>query len=202
MHPKLESFIADLIRIRASTNDADRFLADLKPPMEALMQERDWVEQQWLRVIPDEVASWAIFRQDDPGLCVFSMVVPPGTETKVHNHLTQGWIGLFQGEQMERKFLRVEPDDPSRRCEIKEVDRITLPLGALTFLKAPEEDIHQIRTVSEVASVSIHVLANDLGTVERQWFAPAAEGRWECTDFVSGYSNDLEIARAQGIGNQ
>lgn len=201
MHAKLESFIADLQRIRNAENDADRFLAALKPPMESLMHERDWIRDEWLRVVPGEVASWAIWRQSDPGLCIFAMVVPPGSETKVHNHLTHGWIGLYQGEQEERKFLRDEPDDPAKRCDIHEVDRITLSNGALTFLKAPEEDIHQIRTVSEVASVSIHVLANDLGTVSRQWFATAGENAWMCQDFISGYSNDAQIAQAQGIGD-
>jgi predicted metal-dependent enzyme (double-stranded beta helix superfamily) len=201
MHAKLESFVADLQRIRNEQHEADGFLAALRPPFEALMQERDWVQPEWLRVIPGDVASWAIFRQSDPGLCIFAMVVPPGSETKVHNHLTNGWIGLYQGEQMERKFLRDQPDDPSRRCDIHEVDRLTLSNGAITFLKAPEEDIHQIRTISDVASVSIHVLANDLGTVSRQWFAPSGEGTWVCQDFISGYSDDSSIARAQGIGD-
>jgi predicted metal-dependent enzyme (double-stranded beta helix superfamily) len=201
VHPKLESFVADLQRIRGETTDADAFLAKLRPPFEALIQERDWVRDEWLRVIPGEVASWAIFRQQDPGLCIFAMVVPPGSETKIHNHLTHGWIGLYQGEQTERKFLRSYPDETARRCEIYQVDELALPTGAVTFLKAPQEDIHQIRTVSDVASVSIHVLANDLGTVQRQWFAPS-DGTWMCEDFVSGYSNDESIGQAKGIGRQ
>ena len=199
MHPHLESFIADLQSFRLEAKIADDFLARLRPPFEALLAERDWMQAEWLRVIPDTVASWAIFRQADPGLCIFAMVVPGGSETKVHNHLTHGWIGLWQGAQQERKFRRIDPWDPPRRCEIREVDRLDLKTGTLTFLKAPEEDIHQIRTVSDIASVSIHVLASDLGTTNRQMFDPAAGS---CQDFVSGYSNDQEIAGAQGIGRR
>ncbi len=197
MHARLDRFIDDLYRVRTSTATTDAFLEALRPPFEALMAERDWMQDEWLNVIPGSVASWAIYRNADPGLCVFAMVVPPGGETKVHNHLSSGWIGLYQGEQLERKFLRVDPGDPARRCDISEVDRLSLVQGALTFLRPPEEDIHQIRTVSEAASVSIHVLSNDLGTVRRQQFYPADD---TCEDFVSGYSNDTAISGAEGIG--
>ncbi|MFN8638773.1 MAG: hypothetical protein U0360_04785 [Dehalococcoidia bacterium] len=41
-------------------------------------------------------------------------------------------------------------------------------------------------TTSRDASVSLHVLCNDLGTVERQTFDPEAQ---RAERFVSGYTN-------------
>lgn len=51
-------------------------------------------------------------------------------------------------------------------------------------LAYPNHDIHQILTTSAEASVSLHVLCNDLGVVERQSFDPEAG---TMRDFVSGY---------------
>ena len=50
----------------------------------------------------------------------------------------------------------------------------------------PTDDIHYVRTTSESASVSVHLLANDTACVWRHRFHPATG---EVTAFRSGYSN-------------
>jgi predicted metal-dependent enzyme (double-stranded beta helix superfamily) len=121
------------------------------------------------------------------------MVVPPGAATRVHNHLTDGWVGLVQGGQIERHFRRVDDRSLQGVARLELTAEEPIGLGELTPLAYPDHDIHQILTTSREASVSLHVLCNDLGTVERQSFDPDAG---TVQDFVSGYSN---VERAEGI---
>jgi predicted metal-dependent enzyme (double-stranded beta helix superfamily) len=104
----------------------------------------------------------------------------------VHNHLTDGWVGLVQGAQVERKFVRVDDGDRPGHARLELVTADPIALGELTPLKHPDEDIHQVLTASEIPSVSLHVLCNDLGTVERQSFDPDLE---HVENFISGYTN-------------
>jgi hypothetical protein len=58
--------------------------------------------------------------------------------------------------------------------------------GEFYALLPPRDDIHFVKTVSEVPSISIHLLANDTACVWRHRFNPAAG---TVSAFRSGYSN-------------
>ena len=47
---------------------------------------------------------WLLYRAGDGSLSLFSLVVPPGAETPVHDHLAWGLVGLYRGTQDEEIF--------------------------------------------------------------------------------------------------
>lgn len=194
VEPVLRRFVEDFRNIVAREGGGDALLTALKPSVQGLLTDPSWITEAFRQPVPDGTAAWAVYRSQDPDLCIFTMVVPPMAMTHVHNHLTDGWVGLVQGEQVERKFVR--RDDGSRPgfAELELISEDPIALGELTPLKHPDEDIHQVLTASAVPSVSLHVLCNDLGTVERQAFEPDEQ---RVKDFISGYTN---VDGASGIG--
>jgi hypothetical protein len=58
--------------------------------------------------------------------------------------------------------------------------------GEVYALLPTRDDIHFVKTVSEVPSISIHLLANDTACVWRHRYNPAAG---TVNAFRSGYSN-------------
>ncbi|MEX2447010.1 MAG: hypothetical protein WD734_06685 [Dehalococcoidia bacterium] len=170
-------------------------LEALRAPAEALLHDPTWIDEASRRAVPGETATWAIYRSQSPDLCIFTMVVMPGEATRVHNHLTDGWVGLVQGAQVERKYRRRDDGRRDGYADLELVAEERLDLGALTPLRHPDEDIHQVLTASDGPSVSLHLLCNDLGTVERQSFDPATHA---VTDFVSGYTNVEGHSRISG----
>ncbi len=182
----LRRFVEDFRNIVERERGTPNLLPSLKEPMYQLLHDPSWINEEFRAPVPGETASWAVYRSQDPDLCIFTMVVPPGESTRVHNHLTDGWVGLVQGAQIERKFLRVDDGDRPGYAKLELVAEDPIGLGELTPLKHPDEDIHQVITASDVPSVSLHVLCNDLGTVERQSFDPDEE---RVANFISGYSN-------------
>ena len=130
------------------------------------------------------IASWLLFRAGAGGLSLFSLVVPAGAATPVHDHLAFGLVGLYQGEQDEEVYRR--PAGQHEGAALKLVARNRLRPGDFYVLEPPEGDIHRVMTTSAVPSVSIHLLGNDTGCVWRHAYEPA-EG--SVRPFRSGWSN-------------
>ena len=185
VQPVLRRFVEDLRNLIAR-EDRGAILEAMRAPVERLLYDPTWITKEFREPVPDTTATWAIYRSQEPDLCIFTMVVPPMDMTKVHNHLTDGWVGLVQGEQVERKFMRRDDGSRPGYAELELISEDPIGLGELTPLRHPDEDIHQVITASAIPSVSLHVLCNDLGTVERQAFDPEHH---HVEDFISGYTN-------------
>ncbi|MPZ99473.1 MAG: hypothetical protein GEU80_09080 [Dehalococcoidia bacterium] len=186
VQPVLRRFVEDFRNLVDRERGKPGLLESLRAPVERLLDDPGWIDENFRRPRPGETAAWAVYRSQDPDLCIFTMVVPPGEMTKVHNHLTDGWVGLVQGGQLERKFHRADDGSEPGAARLELVAEDPIALGELTPLSYPHDDIHQVVTTSGEPSVSLHVLCNDLGTVERQTFDPNAG---TVSDFVSGYTN-------------
>jgi predicted metal-dependent enzyme (double-stranded beta helix superfamily) len=122
------------------------------------------------------IGQWLLFRAHDRSLTLFALVVPPGSETPVHDHLAWGLVGLYRGTQDEEIF------DPALTL----TERRALDRGEFYSLLPPRDDIHRVRTTSPETSVSIHLLTNDTGCVWRHTFDPEAK---TAAPFRSGYVN-------------
>ena len=125
------------------------------------------------------IGQWLLFRAADRSLSLFSLVVPPGAMTPVHDHLAWGLVGLYRGAQDEEFY---EPTGGELVC----TRRHPLAPGDFYALLPPRNDIHRVRTTSTVTSVSIHLLANDTGCVLRHTYD---EDTGEARPFRSGYVN-------------
>jgi predicted metal-dependent enzyme (double-stranded beta helix superfamily) len=132
------------------------------------------------------IGQYALYRAADGSLTLFSLVIPPGTETPVHDHLAWGLIGVYRGRQDETVYRRVDDGSDPARAALEVTRRQTMDRGEFYSLIPPQDDIHFVKTVSEVPSVSIHLLANDTACIWRHRFDPDA-GTVQA--FRSGYSN-------------
>jgi predicted metal-dependent enzyme (double-stranded beta helix superfamily) len=151
---------------------------------EHLMQDRDWLPDSYRSDAPHSgmgggIGQWLIYRSASRDLCLFSLVVPPGAMTPIHDHLAWGLIGLYQGNQDEEIY---RPGEGA----IDLVRRRPLQPGDFYTLLPPRDDVHRVRTTSVDASVSIHLLANDTGCVLRHTYD---ERTGEASPFRSGYVN-------------
>ena len=156
----------------------------IRPHFAGLLADPDWLPAGFRAPAPESgmgggIGQWLIYRAGDGSLSLFSLVVPPGAQTPVHDHLAWGLVGLYRGEQDEEIFAR-------RDDALELVERRSLVPGDFYVLIPPQDDIHRVRTTSAHTSVSIHLLTNDTGCVWRHSF-DAASG--EAKPFRSGYVN-------------
>lgn len=199
-HPRF-GFIVDTPEIRALVEETERLartvtddrarLDLLRPAFARLLGADGWLPDEY--ATPDAksgmgggIGQYALYRADDGSLCVFSLVVPPGSRTPVHDHLAWGLVGIYRGRQDETVYRRLDDGQEEGRADLEVERRQIIGPGELYSLLPPHGDIHYVETVSDVPSVSIHLLANDTACVWRHRFEPAAG---TVTAFRSGYSN-------------
>jgi predicted metal-dependent enzyme (double-stranded beta helix superfamily) len=149
-----------------------------------LLADPDWLPTHYQAPAAESgmgggIGQWLVFRAADRSLSLFSLVVPPGAMTPVHDHLAWGLVGIYKGNQDE-EFYRAGDG----RLEL--VRRRPLDPGDFYTLLPPRDDIHRVRTTSTETSVSIHLLANDTGCVWRHTYD---DRTGEASPFRSGYVN-------------
>jgi 3-mercaptopropionate dioxygenase len=182
----LKTFIAEVERVVATSDDRRDTIAKLTPSFTTLLGDQTWLHADFRQPVAGKFVQYAIYRAEDASLSVMAMVVPPGVATPVHDHRAWGLVGVYQGRQRERVYRRVDDGARPDFADLQQVDENTLTPGDITTLLPPEGDIHMIETISEEASISIHVLGNDIGCEQRHRYDV---GHKTVHRFKSGYIN-------------
>jgi predicted metal-dependent enzyme (double-stranded beta helix superfamily) len=182
--PFVRSFVGDVKSRIGHASSAAAACDSIRPAFAELLAQRDWLPDEFQSDVPESgmgggIGQWLLYRSADRSLCLFSLVVPPGSRTPIHDHLAWGLIGLYRGNQDEELY---RPGDGA----IELTRQRPLVPGDYYVLLPPVDDVHCVRTTSDVTSVSIHLLANDTGCVVRHTFD---ERTGEPKPFRSGYAN-------------
>jgi predicted metal-dependent enzyme (double-stranded beta helix superfamily) len=182
--PVVRRFIAGVRDVIAAAGSPAEACDRIRPAFAALLADPDWLPDVYREPAPESgmgggIGQWSLYRAVDGSLSLFSLVVPPGAETPVHDHLAWGLVGLYRGTQDEEVFAQ-------RDGALKLVERRALGPGDFYVLIPPRDDIHRVRTTSPETSVSIHLLTNDTGCVWRHAYDPDTG---EARPFRSGYVN-------------
>ena len=182
--PVVREFVA---AVRASIDAASspqEACAAIRPRFAELLADQDLLPAEYRESVPDSgmgggIGQWLLFRAADGSLSLFSLVVPAGSETPVHDHLAWGLVGLYAGTQDEDIYA-----ERNGGLELRQ-SRSVEP-GDFYELIPPTDDIHRVRTTSDETSVSIHLLTNDTGCVWRHRYDPHSGKR---EPFRSGWVN-------------
>jgi predicted metal-dependent enzyme (double-stranded beta helix superfamily) len=187
-------FVLDTPVVHGFVEDAEATIADAASPEDAcerirprfarLLADPDWLPDQYRAPAPESgmgggIGQWLLYRAEGGSLSLFSLVVPSGAATPIHDHLAWGLVGLYSGMQDEEIYGRRDGD-------LVCLERRSLAPGDFYVLIPPSEDIHRVRTTSPETSVSIHLLTNDTGCVWRHTY-DAVSG--EARPFRSGWVN-------------
>jgi predicted metal-dependent enzyme (double-stranded beta helix superfamily) len=182
--PLVRGFVAGVQDTIAGTRSPEEACEAIRPRFAELLADPGWLPRKYLTAAEESgmgggIGQWLLYRAGDGSLSLFSLVVPPGSQTPIHDHLAWGLVGLYRGTQDEEIYSHGE-----RKLEL--VERRALRPGDFYVLIPPRDDIHRVRTTSAETSVSIHLLTNDTGCVWRHAYDPASG---EPAAFRSGYVN-------------
>lgn len=189
--PEIRALVEETRRLTAEIADTKQHVEALRPAFGRLLAANDWLPKEYGE--PDAksgmgggIGQYALYRAEDGSLCLFSLVIPPGSQTPIHDHLAWGLIGVYRGVQEETVYRRLDDGRDELHARLEVARQQTVKHGEFYTLLPPLDDIHYVKTVSETPSISIHLLANDTACVVRHRF-DATSGI--VTPFRSGYSN-------------
>jgi predicted metal-dependent enzyme (double-stranded beta helix superfamily) len=182
--PTVRVFVADARAAIGAAGSPEQAIEAIRPRFAELLADADWLPEEYAEPAPESgmgggIGQWLLYRAGDGSLSLFSLVVPPGSETPVHDHLAWGLVGLYRGTQDEDIYAR-------RDGTLELMEQRPLRPGDFYALIPPQDDIHRVRTTSAETSVSIHLLTNDTGCVWRHAYDPESG---EARPFRSGYVN-------------
>jgi predicted metal-dependent enzyme (double-stranded beta helix superfamily) len=182
--PVVRGFVDEVRAVVARAASPHEACAEIEPHFAELLADPEWLPARYRADAPASgmgggIGQWLLYRAGDRSLTLFSLVVPPGAETPIHDHLAWGLVGLYRGTQDEEIYRR-------EGCALELVTRRSLVPGDFYALIPPSDDIHRVRTTSAETSISIHLLTNDTGCVWRHTY-DAESG--EVLPFRSGYVN-------------
>jgi predicted metal-dependent enzyme (double-stranded beta helix superfamily) len=175
-----------LKQVVATTEDRRDTIVRLTPSFATLLGDQSWLHADFRQPVAGKFVQYAIYRAEDASLSVMAMVVPAGVATPVHDHRAWGLVGVYQGRQREKVYRRVDDGARPDFADLQQVAENILTPGDITTLMPPEGDIHMIETISEEASISIHVLGNDIGCEHRHRYDVEQKAVHR---FKSGYIN-------------
>jgi 3-mercaptopropionate dioxygenase len=182
--PAVREFVAGVRETIARAGSPEEACELLRPGFAELLADPDWLPAEYQADAPESgmgggIGQWLLYHAGDGSLSLFSLVVPSGSQTPIHDHLAWGLVGLYRGTQDEEVYAR-------RDDGLELVEQRALGPGDFYVLIPPRDDIHRVRTTSAETSVSIHLLTNDTGCVWRHAYdAESGEAR----PFRSGYVN-------------
>jgi predicted metal-dependent enzyme (double-stranded beta helix superfamily) len=182
--PVVRGFLDSVRAAIARSKSPEEACDAIRPRFAELLADGGWLPEEYMAPVPGSgmgggIGQWLLFRAGDGSLSLFSLVVPPGSATPVHDHLAWGLVGVYRGTQDEEVYA-----DTGGALDL--VERRELRPGDFYVLIPPRDDIHRVRTTSAEPSISIHLLTNDTGCVWRHTFDPESGER---QPFRSGWVN-------------
>jgi hypothetical protein len=111
--PIVRAFIADVRAAIAAATSPETACDAIRPAFAALLADPAWLAPEYARDAPESgmgggIGQWLLFRAADRSLTLFSLVVPSGSQTPVHDQLAWGLVGLDPPAD-ERHRLRLAP---------------------------------------------------------------------------------------------
>ena len=188
--PALRAFIGTIKDVMVAAPDPSTATTRLRPPFAALLGDREWLPDTFRTSAEASgmgggIGQYLLYRSADRSVTLFSLVIPPGVTTPVHDHLAWGLVGVYEGTQEERIYRLAGTHGPGHATlEVAEVRHLNA--GDFYDLIPPNDDIHSVRTTSPAPSVSLHLLARDIGCIWRHKYHPVDS---KVEDWRSGYVN-------------
>src|SRR5512144_1067636 len=104
--PVVRAFVAHVQTAVATARSPTDACDAIRPRFADLLADSNWLPPEYQAPSPESgmgggIGQWLLYRAHDGSLSLFSLVVPAGSETPIHDHLAWGLVGLYRGEQDE-----------------------------------------------------------------------------------------------------
>ena len=111
----VRAFVSDVEQAIAGSSSPEAACDAIRPRFSELLADPDWLPAAFQADAPESgmgggIGQWLLYRAGDGSLSLFSLVVPAGSQTPIHDHLAWGLVGLYRGTQDEEIYAE------RRRC--------------------------------------------------------------------------------------
>jgi predicted metal-dependent enzyme (double-stranded beta helix superfamily) len=149
----------------------------LQAPIAEAVRDAYWLAAPFCRV-QGRGSYYLLWRDRETDVALVAMVLGPGDETPIHDHLAWGVVGVYAAAQYETRYI-------DRQGTLRETVAAPRLPGSVTHLLPPDDDIHYVRNQSDGVAISVFVMGSNLGCRSRHEYL--LDGT--VNEIVSGYAN-------------
>src|SRR5262245_50254852 len=107
--PIVRALVAQVRASVAAASSPQEACDAIRPGFAELLASSDWLPHDYQEPAPESgmgggIGQWLLYRAGDGSLSLFSLVVPSGSATPIHDHLAWGLVGLYRGTQDEEIY--------------------------------------------------------------------------------------------------
>jgi predicted metal-dependent enzyme (double-stranded beta helix superfamily) len=180
----MNQFITDSEEVVANASGEANTLRSLKPLLQLLLQAE--ISERVFIPRDDKYAMNLIHMPKDQSFSVIGAVWQPKQTTPIHDHLTWALVGVYEGEEEETLYRRIDDGADPKIARLERVSQRVNRKGDISVLSSA--GIHRVDNPKNIPARSIHVYGRDIGSTERHTYDPVTG---KIGTFVSGYCNVL-----------
>jgi predicted metal-dependent enzyme (double-stranded beta helix superfamily) len=181
IHP-LRTFVAAVTEIMHEKLLEPLLLLRIRPLLEFLISERNWLPEQFCRENPECIQEYLLFCDPLQRFSVVCSVLAPGQKSPIQDYPVWGIISVIRGVGMRRIYSYVDYHLVPRGTE-------RVGEGTVILVKPDSADIHEISNAQANAPyVSVGIFGGNIGTLSRHRFDAATR---QPNEFTSGYANTV-----------
>lgn len=153
----LDEFRRELDAIVARhRDDGAAIVAQAKPHVERLVADPSWIVPQLYERVFTGYGRRLLYRDPSGVYGIWSGRFAPGRRTSVHDHGGWGLVGVWQGEEHEERFERVDDATRDGYALLEPVGTSVNTPGCVSVL-LPPSDIHRVSNPTGEPAYSIHI---------------------------------------------
>lgn len=184
---QFNQFIDDIEEIVRKYEKESDILQYAKPLLDELLRNPDSIPKEAFNPRKDRFANNLVYLPDDKIFSVIGAVWLPNQSTPIHDHLTWALIGMYEGEERETVYKRINGNSNTKAL-LQQVSKKINKKGHISVLG--KEGIHRIENISNKPSSSLHIYGIDLGNTKRHTYDPVTG---KIGTFLTGYDSILKI---------
>src|SRR5690242_2738594 len=142
--------------------DAERLLDDphaIGTRLGALLAHDGWLAPEHRVGHPDHYTQHLLHVSPCRRLSIVALVWLPGQRTPIHDHVSWGVVGVYEGGERETRYRVVEFEGVRH---LEPVGSVDAPPGHVEVIVPSVEDIHVVTAVGDEPTISIHVYGADI----------------------------------------
>jgi len=166
----LKDFIGDVDRITREEREPARVTERIVPLLRRLVRNPGEIPPEFRKRGPGRQGRYMLHQA--PNFNITAVVWGPGDGAPPHNHETWGLIGVLENEIQETRFRRLDDRATPGRAVVEVKEVLRNGAGAVSILIPPDDEIHEMKNVTDRNTVEIHVYGRDLVNLPRLRFDP------------------------------
>lgn len=187
---QLQTFEKSVGNVLKEVKSEQEIVRLIKPHLQTLLQTEGLLPDSYQQPKQTKYSQYLLYQPKDQSFSVVAFVWGPGHVAPIHDHLTWGLVGIYEGALEETRYKKVINEQSGFTLKI--TDKVVASKNDISFVYPPNADIHSVRNPYTAPAISLHVYGKDIGKHQRHLYQ---DQTFSINPIVTSHDNEFAIYR-------